>query len=125
MKEKFNQKKGKDHGKHGGFNKYMEGKGGGHSHAPAASMNLGEVNASQKGMRFNIRGMVDRIVQTGGPTIFHVSDGTGMLALKAFEGAGVRSYPEVEIGDVIRSLVTVEEYNGELEGEVSTIVKTI
>ncbi|MBP7708158.1 hypothetical protein KA107_00610 [Candidatus Pacearchaeota archaeon] len=84
---------------------------------------IDQITLLSKGESFSIFGQVDKVVQTGGPTIFHVSDGTGTLALKAFEGAGVRSYPHVDVGDVIKASIKVEEYNDELEGEVSKIWK--
>lgn len=84
---------------------------------------IDKISIKDKGETFSIFGMVDRVVQTGGPTIFYVSDGTGTLALKAFEGAGVRSYPHVDVGDAIKASIKVEEYNNELEGEVSKIWK--
>ncbi len=84
---------------------------------------IDKISIKDKGESFSIFGMVDRVVQTGGPTIFYVSDGTGTLALKAFDGAGVRSYPHVDVGDAIKASIKVEEYNDELEGEVAKIWK--
>jgi len=87
--------------------------------------NLCDITATNKGQSFSVSGNVDRIVQTGGPTIFYVSDGTATLALKAFEGAGVRSYPDIEVDDVIEASITIEEFNGELEGEVKRLKKIV
>ena len=87
------------------------------------SMDLGEVSLEYKDRDLILTGIIDQIEQTGGPTVFHLSDGTGMLALKAFDGAGVRAHPELNIGDAINTIVTVQEYNGELEGEISKVTK--
>lgn len=84
---------------------------------------LGEITAAVKGNRYSVSGVVDRVVQTGGPTVFYISDGTGTLPLKSFEGAGVRANPDIDVGDVVKAVVKIEEYNDELEGEVEKISK--
>ncbi|MDP3966069.1 MAG: hypothetical protein Q8Q04_00885 [archaeon] len=81
-----------------------------------------EVNLNSK-ERALIIGVVNRIIQTGGPTIFAVTDGTGSLSLKGFLKAGERAYPEINEGDVVKAVVTVGEYQGEIEGEISSIKK--
>lgn len=70
-----------------------------------------------------LSGIVEKIVQTGGPTIFVVSDGTGNLSLKGFSSPGERTYPEINEGDAIRSTVKLGEFQGELEGEIVKIAK--
>lgn len=82
-----------------------------------------DLTKKQTNKSFVIRGMVTKVVQTGGPTLFMVADGTGTLALKGFDGAGVRAYPEVNEGDAIDALVKLQEYNGELEGEIKKMHK--
>jgi len=82
-----------------------------------------DISLSNKGDGFSITASVDKIMQTGGPTVFYVSDGTGTLALKAFEKAGMRAYPEVDIGDAVIANIIVEEYNDGLEGDVKKIIK--
>lgn len=79
---------------------------------------LDKIDISQKGNNFSVLGLIDSVEQTGGPTIFNLNDGTGALALKAFDGAGVRAYPEIDVGDAVKAIVTVQEYNKEIEGEV-------
>lgn len=91
--------------------------------APPKEAIISEITIENKGDSFLISGSIDRVLQTGGPTVFYVSDGTATLALKAFEGAGVRSYPDVDVGDAIRASVSIEEFNGELEGEVKKLTK--
>jgi len=70
-----------------------------------------------------IFGKVKKVIQTGGPTVFVVSDGTGNLSLKGFVGAGERAYPEVEEGNSVRADVSIGEFQGELEGEINSISK--
>ena len=70
-----------------------------------------------------VSGRVYKVAQTGGPTVFVVSDGTGSLQLKGFVGAGVRAFPEIEEGDCIRARVKLGEFNGEIEGEILHINK--
>lgn len=84
---------------------------------------IAEVLKARTGESFSLRGTIEKVVQTGGPTVFYISDGTGTLALKAFEKAGVRAYPHVDVGDAIMAAITLEEFNEELEGEVSTLKK--
>lgn len=70
-----------------------------------------------------IFGKINRVVQTTGPTVFVVSDGTGSLQLKGFVSAGARAYPEIDEGDYIKAVVNLEEFNGEIEGDIAKIFK--
>ena len=72
----------------------------------------------------SITAIVNKIVQTGGPTIFVVSDGTGNLSIKGFVKPGVRSYPEIVEGDIIRAVVEIGDFQGEMEGEIKSM-KTV
>ena len=78
----------------------------------AASLHTGE--------RATVEGAVVQIKQTGGPTIFHVSDETGVIACAAFAEAGVRAYPEVELDDLVRISGTVEEHEESRQIEVDS-----
>jgi len=80
-------------------------------------------NVDLNSKRVAITGKINRIVQTGGPTVFIVSDGTGNFALKGFIGPGERAYPEIEEGHVVRAVVNVGEFQGEIEGEIVKIQK--
>src|SRR3989339_555659 len=60
-----------------------------------------------------IFGKINRIAQTGGPTVFVVSDGTGSLSLKGFVGAGQRAYPEITEGDSIKTFIKIEDIERE------------
>ncbi|WP_135826966.1 DHH family phosphoesterase [Halorussus ruber] len=89
----------------------------GHDYDIADAGELGD----EIGETVHLEGEVVQIKQTGGPTIFHVSDETGVIPCAAFEEAGVRAYPEVEIDDVIRVTGTVEERDNALQVEVDTL----
>lgn len=84
---------------------------------------INEIDNSVMEKNIEISGRVNRIAQTAGPTIFVTSDGTGSLQLKGFVGAGVRAYPEINEGDVIKAIVKPEEFNGEIEGDIIRISK--
>ncbi|MEK6850017.1 MAG: DHH family phosphoesterase [Nanoarchaeota archaeon] len=103
----------KEHKKFESFKEY--------THAEETS--LDSIDISKKGNDFIVSGLIDQIEQTGGPTILHLTDGTATLALKAFEGAGIRAYPEINVGDAIKATITIQEYNQELEGEVVKLQK--
>ncbi|MFB6353679.1 MAG: DHH family phosphoesterase [Halobacteriales archaeon] len=70
--------------------------------APVASL------ADREGEVVHLDGQVVQVKQTGGPTLFHVADGTGVVPCAAFERAGVRAYPEVELGDLVHVVGRVE-----------------
>ncbi|PSQ07634.1 RecJ like exonuclease [Halobacteriales archaeon QS_6_71_20] len=79
------------------------------------------VSAATVGDDVTVEGEIVQIKQTGGPTIFHVADESGVIAAAAFEEAGVRAYPEVEIGDVVRVAGTVESHEGATQLEVNDV----
>src|SRR3989339_892078 len=85
---------------------------------PVKSVTISEINQDFFNQDVEISGIIGQITQTGGPTIFMASDGTGTLALKGFIGKGERAYPEVNEGDGVKATVTINEYNKELEGEI-------
>ncbi len=78
-----------------------------------------DINSSMK--KIKLRGQVNRIIQTGGPTIFFVSDGTGNFSLKGFIKPGERAYPEIEEEAIIEATIEVGEFKGEIEGEIRSI----
>ena len=73
------------------------------------------------GHRVTIEGAVTQIKQTSGPTLFHVSTGDGILVAAAFERAGVRAYPDVDLGDVVRVEGEVQRYDGSLQLESDAV----
>jgi len=69
----------------------------------------------------SITAHVNKVVQTGGPTVFVVSDGTGNLSIKGFIKPGVRAYPEIVEGLIIKAVVEIGEFQGEMEGEIKSM----
>ncbi|MBM3232864.1 hypothetical protein FJZ18_01725 [Candidatus Pacearchaeota archaeon] len=70
-----------------------------------------------------LAGVIDRVAQTTGPTLFSLVDGSGTLMLKGFDGAGVRAYPHILEGDAVKVTVQINEFQGSLEGEIRKIMK--
>jgi RecJ-like exonuclease len=69
-----------------------------------------------------IEGEIVDIRQTSGPTVFEIRDETGAVDCAAFEEAGVRAYPGVENGDVVRLDGEVRERRGELQVETEALL---
>jgi len=69
----------------------------------------------------SITAHVNKVVQTGGPTVFVVSDGTGNLSIKGFIKPGVRAYPEIVEGLIIKAVIEIGEFQGEMEGEIKSM----
>ncbi|WP_336036878.1 DHH family phosphoesterase [Halobacterium yunchengense] len=69
----------------------------------------------------HLEGEVVQIKQTGGPTIFRVRDETSAVPCTAFEAAGVRAHPRIEVGDVVHVEGVVEEREGTYQVEVTAI----
>ena len=84
-------------------------------------MQIKDIDLNSK--KVSIVGKINRIVQTGGPTVFVTSDGTGSFSLKGFIGPGERAYPEIEEGDIVKATVNIGEFQGEIEGEIIRIKK--
>lgn len=82
-----------------------------------------EINKNSFKTKLAVAGIIDKVVQTGGPTIFGMRDGTGTLTLKGFIAPGQRAYPEINEGDYIKAIVKIEEFNGEIEGDIIKIFK--
>ena len=74
------------------------------------------------GDRVRLEGEIAGARQTSGPTVFELRDETGSIQCAAFEEAGVRAYPEVEEGDVVRIEGEVERRRGELQVETEALV---
>ncbi|HDQ08392.1 MAG TPA: S1 RNA-binding domain-containing protein [Methanoculleus sp.] len=64
---------------------------------------------------------VAQIKQTSGPTIFTVVDETGTEDAAAFVEAGVRAFPEVQLGDMVSVSGEVMMRNNRLQIEVGNI----
>ena len=68
-----------------------------------------------------LEGEVTSIHQTGGPTIIELRDGSATVDCAAFDGAGVRAYPELDVGDAVRLDGTVERRRGDLQVETEAL----
>ncbi|WP_432645624.1 DHH family phosphoesterase [Methanobrevibacter sp.] len=77
----------------------------------------------KKGKMIRIDGEVQQIQQTSGPTIFIISDESGTTEIAAFDKAGERSYPEIELGDAVQVVGEVNEHGGKTQIESSSMVK--
>ena len=70
-----------------------------------------------------IDGEVQQIQQTSGPTIFTINDESGVTWVAAFDKAGERSYPEIDVGDAIQVIGEVNEHGGKTQIESSSMIK--
>ena len=77
----------------------------------------------KKGKIVRIDGEVQQIQQTSGPTIFIISDESGTAEIAAFDKAGERSYPEIELGDAVQVIGEVNEHGGKTQIESSSMIK--
>ncbi|OIO43230.1 hypothetical protein CO038_01335 [Candidatus Pacearchaeota archaeon CG_4_9_14_0_2_um_filter_39_13] len=85
---------------------------------PIRSLNIEEINSEHIGRVISIEGLLENVVQTSGPTLFAINDGTGTLMIKGFLAPGERAHPEIEEGDYISARVKMKEYNEAFEGEI-------
>lgn len=65
----------------------------------------------------HIKGELLHIIQTPGPTIFTITDGTDIAWIAAFEVAGLRTHPELVEGDIVDVVGTVSIRDGKLQIE--------
>ncbi|XVH31941.1 DHH family phosphoesterase [Haloferacaceae archaeon DSL9] len=70
-----------------------------------------------------LEGEIVSVHQTGGPTVFELRDETGVVDCAAFVEAGVRAYPEIDVGDFVRLSGEVERRRGELQVETDSLVE--
>jgi RecJ-like exonuclease len=73
------------------------------------------------GDRVTLAAEVIGVRQTGGPTVFELRDETAVADVAAFDGAGVRAYPDVESGDTVRVVGEVEMRHDGLQVESETV----
>ncbi|MFC6991015.1 DHH family phosphoesterase [Haladaptatus sp. GCM10025707] len=73
------------------------------------------------GQKARLEGTVTGVRQTSGPTVFTVRDETGTVDAAAFVEAGVRAYPEVEVGDIVGLNGEVEMRRDELQVETEDL----
>ncbi|WP_313695721.1 DHH family phosphoesterase [Halorarum halobium] len=77
--------------------------------------------ADRVGQQVRIEGEVVGARQTGGPTVFELRDETGVVDCAAFIEAGVRAYPSVEVGDVVRLDGEIERRRNEIQVETEAL----
>ena len=75
------------------------------------------------GKLVHIAGEVVQVKQTSGPTIFTISDESGLVFCAAFENAGERAYPDVVNGNMIKVIGEVAMRQNELQIEVTDMKK--
>ncbi len=87
------------------------------------TLNRSSVEAieNQVGSVVRLEGEITGIRQTSGPTVFELSDETGTVECAAFEEAGVRAYPDVELEDVVALEGEVERHYGDLQVETEAL----
>ncbi len=68
-----------------------------------------------------LAGEILQINQTGGPTVFQLRDDTGVAPCAAFEEAGVRAHPGVDLGDIVQVTGRVETREGSVQIEVDEL----
>lgn len=73
------------------------------------------------GETVHVEARVVQITQTGGPTVFRLSDGTGGIAATAFVDAGVRAYPDIDRDEYVRVTGTVTRHEETLQIESDTV----
>jgi RecJ-like exonuclease len=69
-----------------------------------------------------LEGEIASARQTSGPTVFELRDETGIVDAAAFVEAGVRAYPEVDAGAVVRLDGEVRVRRDELQMETESLV---
>ncbi|VVB88249.1 Polyribonucleotide nucleotidyltransferase [uncultured archaeon] len=73
------------------------------------------------GKLIHLSGEVIQIKQTGGPTIFTISDEDGTVQCAAFEKAGERAYPEIKPETIVRVIGEPSMRNGAMQVEIRSI----
>ena len=80
---------------------------------------------SKKDIRktYSMKGRIETVKQTGGPTLMILTDGTANFMFKAFVKPGVRAYPEANVGDCVVIEAQISDRKGDIEGEVRSLKK--
>ncbi|WP_340099358.1 DHH family phosphoesterase [Salinibaculum salinum] len=73
------------------------------------------------GETVHLDGQVVQIKQTGGPTIFQVRGERAIVPCAAFNEAGVRAFPDIELDDIVRVTGTVESREGAVQLEADDL----
>lgn len=84
-------------------------------------MTFSKLTKSDVGKTITVLARVEHTHQTAGPTLFKLFDGTAYFTAKAFLNPGERAYPKIEKGMVVEAVLRVQEYEGKLEGGITSI----
>lgn len=68
-----------------------------------------------------LEGEVTQVKQTGGPTIFTISDDDGLIMCAAFERAGERAYPDIDSDMIVTIVGEVSLRDDKVQVEVRSI----
>ncbi|AFK22255.1 DHH family phosphoesterase [Pyrococcus sp. ST04] len=79
---------------------------------------IGDLKEELAGKTVKIRGKITQVQVTGGPTVFTLTDGTGITWAAAFEAPGVRAYPNINVGDIVEVIGKVSFHAGKIQVEV-------
>ncbi|MEM1988598.1 MAG: hypothetical protein QXS41_02040 [Candidatus Woesearchaeota archaeon] len=71
-----------------------------------------------------VEGIVEKIIQTNGPTLFKIRDETGVIITKAFAGVGKRAFQEIKEGDGVSAKIKISMYDNNIEGEIISMKKS-
>jgi len=88
---------------------------------PALTRTTIESIENKVGSIVRLEGEITGVRQTSGPTVFELRDETGTVECAAFEEAGVRAYPAVELEDVVALEGEVERHHGDLQVETESL----
>ncbi|WP_436344842.1 DHH family phosphoesterase [Natronorubrum sp. FCH18a] len=88
---------------------------------PALNRTTIDTIDNQVGTVVRLEGEITGVRQTSGPTVFELRDETATVECAAFEEAGVRAYPDVDIDDVVALEGEVERHHGDLQIETETL----
>lgn len=75
------------------------------------------------GKLVRVDGEVLQVQQTSGPTIFTITDESNITWVAAFDEAGVRAYPDIDVGDAVEVLGEVNQHGGKPQIESQSISK--
>ncbi|ELY56480.1 nucleic acid binding OB-fold tRNA/helicase-type [Natronococcus amylolyticus DSM 10524] len=88
---------------------------------PALKRTTIDAIENQVGSVVRLEGEITGVRQTSGPTVFELRDETGTVECAAFEEAGVRAYPDVEVEDIVALEGEIERHHGDLQVETETL----
>jgi RecJ-like exonuclease len=90
---------------------------------PTADLERVDVDSldDRVGETIRLEGEIVGVRQTSGPTVFELRDASGVVDCAAFVEAGVRAYPDVEVGSIVRLDGEVERRYDELQVETEAL----